>query len=117
MCRRKLDNIGFGRECRLKSDIVIREVARSGKRFSGQFLNIKSRIYDDTLRQFCIRTPRSSGNAVQRNRIKRIIRETLRLNMDKFKQGTRAVIWINAIPSVDPVSGIAGDISRFLDHA
>gem|GEM_PF-4986034 len=37
--------------------------------------------------------------------------------MDKFKQGTRAVIWINAIPSVDPVSGIAGDISRFLDHA
>lgn len=37
--------------------------------------------------------------------------------MEQFKPGIRAIIWIQAIPSADPVSGIEGDILRFLDHA
>jgi len=117
VCRRKPDNLRFGRDRRLKSDAVIRELARTGRRFSGRFLNIKSRVFDDNRRQFCIRTPRAAGNAVQRNRVKRVIREVLRKNMERFKPGTRAVIWIRAIPASDLTSGVTGDILRFLDNA
>jgi ribonuclease P protein component len=117
VCRRKPDNLGFGRDSRLKSDAVIRELARSGKRYSGQFLSIKSRVFDDNLRQFCIRTPRAVGNAVQRNRIKRVIREILRKNMERFKPGIRAVIWIRSIPGDNHTSRVTGDILRFLDNA
>ncbi len=111
------DNFPFGRNFRLKSDLIIRETLRTGRKFSGRFLNIRCIVKNDNLRQFCIRTPKSIGNAVCRNRTKRLIRETLRMSMDRFKPGVRLVILVKRLPNEDVQSLFSDDLTRFLEDA
>jgi ribonuclease P protein component len=111
------DNFPFGRDFRLKSDLIIRETMRTGWKFSGRFLNIRCIRKDDNLRQFCIKTPKSIGNAVCRNRTKRIVREILRKSMDRFEPGIRLVIFVKSVPADDAQSHFSADLMRFLENA
>jgi ribonuclease P protein component len=73
-------------------------------------------ILDDTLRQFCIKTPRAVGTAVRRNRAKRIIREMLRLNLDRIRPGTRAVIVVRSLDD-DQGKSLRADMTEFIENA
>jgi ribonuclease P protein component len=115
--RRRTDSFRFGREFRLKSDLIIRELLKTGRRSSGRFLDIRVKSYDDDLRQFCIRTPRKLGNAVFRNRLKRVIREELRKSMDRIRPGTRAVVLVKGFPADNMTSLLSDDLMRLLGNA
>ena len=117
MYRRRSGSFRFGRESRLKSDLVIRDVIRTGKRVHGRYLDFIYKADDDELRQFCIKTPKRIGNAVRRNRLKRVIREILRKNMDRFKLGTRMVIRVKEFPTDSISSQLLNDFNRFFDYA
>jgi len=115
--RRRSDSFRFGREFRLKSDLIIRELLKTGRRFSGRFLDIKVKSYDDDLRQFCIRTPKRLGNAVCRNRLKRVIREEIRKCMDQIRPGTRAVVLVKGFPANNMTSLLSDDLTRLFGNA
>ncbi len=115
--RGKSDSFRFGKEFRLSSDLKIREIMKTGRRFSGRFMNVRFLISDDTMRQFCIRIPKRMGNAVLRNRIKRLIREELRKGMDRFRPGVRAVIIVKEVPTDSMASQLSDDLTRCLGNA
>jgi len=115
--QKRPDSFRFGREFRLKSDLIIRELLKTGRRFSGRFLEVRLRNYDDELRQFCIRTPKKLGNAVCRNRVKRVIREELRKSMDRIGPGMRAVVLVRRLPAENMASQLADDLKRLFDNA
>ena len=96
---------------------MIRELLKTGRRFSGRFLDVRVKSYDDDLRQFCIRTPRRLGNAVCRNRLKRVIREELRKSMDRIRPGTRAVVLVKGFPTDNVDSLLSDDLTRLLGNA
>ena len=96
---------------------MIRELLKTGRRFSGRFLDVRVKSYDDDLRQFCIRTPRRLGNAVCRNRLKRVIREELRKSMDRIRPGTRAVVLVKGFPNDNVDSLLSDDLTRLLGNA
>ena len=96
---------------------MIRELLKTGRRFSGRFLDIRVKSYDDDLRQFCIRTPKRLGNAVCRNRLKRVIREELRKSMDQIRPGTRAVVFVKGFPADNMTSLLSDDLMRLLGNA
>ena len=62
--------------------------------------------------QFGIAISRKAGNAVRRNRIKRLIREFLRTHKDIWPQNKMVVIWIKA-PVADE-AGLLAEIDEML---
>lgn len=68
----------FPRTCRLQGRKAILDVIRKGDKLRGKNLGLS--YIEGTPTRFGISVPRSYGNAVRRNRIKRIIREFLRQN-------------------------------------
>jgi ribonuclease P protein component len=63
--------------------VEIREVLEQGKRLSGKYVNIFIKTADRE--RFAVLVPRRLGNAVKRNRMKRLAREVYRLNPDWFR--------------------------------
>jgi ribonuclease P protein component len=115
--RERSGSLRFGSEFRLKSDPVIRDVLATGRRFSGQYLDLRLKVYDDTMRQFCIRAPRAVCNAVCRNKVKRLIREELRKRMERIRPGTRAVFLLRGVPRGGSMYRLLADLKRLLDNA
>jgi ribonuclease P protein component len=104
----------FGKEFRLKRELTIRTIMKTGSRRSSRFLDIRYINCGDDLRQFCIKTPKRLGNAVCRNRIKRIIREELRRSVSRIEPGMRAVVLVRRLPDGDVAARLSGDLLRFL---
>ena len=72
---------------------------------------------DDLRRQFCVRTPKRIGIAVTRNRLKRVVREAIRLRLDMFDLGLRAVIRVKYAPDRDVSALVESDLTGFLKNA
>jgi len=72
---------------------------------------------DDLRRQFCVRTPKRIGIAVTRNRLKRIVRERLRLHLNMFAPGFSAVIRVKYAPDRDISALVESDLKGFLKNA
>jgi ribonuclease P protein component len=70
----------------LKRRVEIREVLEQGKRLSGKYVNIFIKTADRE--RFAVLVPRRLGNAVKRNRMKRLAREVYRLNPDRFRNAS-----------------------------
>ncbi|MCP4583875.1 MAG: ribonuclease P protein component [candidate division Zixibacteria bacterium] len=68
----------FPRACRLRGRTAIRETAIKGRKLSADSLGISYIESEQT--RFGISVTRKFGNAVRRNRAKRLIREFLRKN-------------------------------------
>ncbi len=68
----------------LKHQPEIQEVLSSGKRVPGKFANMFFKTADSA--KFAVLVPRRLGNAVHRNKMKRLAREIYRCNPEWFKQ-------------------------------
>ena len=80
-------------------------------------MDIRFVTADDSRRQFCIRTPKRIGIAVTRNRLKRVVREAIRLHLDRFDNGLRAVIRVKYAPDQDTSALVESDLKGFLNNA
>ncbi|MGB1253598.1 MAG: ribonuclease P protein component [Candidatus Promineifilaceae bacterium] len=80
---------------RLRSNTEIRPVWRYGKRFRhshGMLVLVKN---DLGRTRFCYSASKRIGNAVKRNRAKRLMREVVRLHLDEIKDGWDCVLVAN----------------------
>jgi ribonuclease P protein component len=75
----------------LKNSKEIREVLHDGRRLSGESINIFYISADEE--KFAVVVPRRIGNAVKRNRMKRVAREIYRKNPEWF-QNMKVVFFI-----------------------
>ena len=75
------------RRFRLRRSTDFERVRRSGKSYAHPFVVVIKHPNDLAFSRFGFSAGRSVGNAVQRNRAKRRIREIVRLRMSKIQPG------------------------------
>ncbi|MEF8726105.1 MAG: ribonuclease P protein component [Candidatus Bipolaricaulota bacterium] len=74
----------FTKENRLKTEKDFSRVYRDGRRFEGDFFVFYLLEKEEGKPRIGIVTPKGIGSAVERNRVKRIIRESFRKNKGIF---------------------------------
>jgi ribonuclease P protein component len=82
----------FPKEIRVKKQSEFDQVIKEGSRKSGEYLVLYRLRSSDEGQKFGIKIGRGTKGAVKRNKIKRIIRETLRKNKDKFDPNEKVVV-------------------------
>ena len=90
----------FGREYSLKEDLAIKRVFNSGRKFKGSCLSIFHYGAGSLPLKVVIKVPKANGSAPRRNKIKRIVREVIRKNKEKFESRGHLVIISNINPDV-----------------
>lgn len=80
-------------------------------------MDVKRLVLDDDKKQFCIKIPRHVGNAVRRNRIKRVIREIIRHNLDMIQPGTKAILFVKKDPGTHEANALGEEILRAFSNA
>ncbi|HDN04725.1 MAG TPA: ribonuclease P protein component [Chloroflexi bacterium] len=88
------------RRFRLTSSIEIQRVRRSGKSFAHPLLVLILQAGNDPISRFAVTAGTSIGNAVQRNRAKRLLRAALREVIADFPPGYNGIL-IARKPLVD----------------
>jgi len=91
LIRERLD-LTFPRSVRVRSRADYLKVQRSGRKVGGRYLIILSMDNNLPASRFGITVSRKTGNAVNRNRIKRRIRELQRLNRSSIVPGKDIVV-------------------------
>jgi ribonuclease P protein component len=77
----------LNRKNRLTNNSEFQQVYNQGRSFAGSYvvLYVKKNRMEHT--RFGFTVSKKIGNAVERNRIKRIMREICRLNLERFAEG------------------------------
>ena len=85
---------GFGDDARLKARREFRQVFESGKKTVGRALILWHRV-DASEREprLGLSVSAKVGNAVRRNRLKRLLRETFRLRRSELRPGVEMVAY------------------------
>ncbi len=88
---------GLSRQEKVKSKKDFKEIFNSGQRYSNSLISIVFKNNQEAsgkgpIRRLGIIASRKAGNAVQRNRLKRLIRETFRLGKQDFKRAVDLVV-------------------------
>ena len=73
-------------EIRIKSKIEFEDIIKNGKKKSNSYFVIYNKERKNEFSRFGISLSKKFGNAVKRNRYKRILREIIRINQKKFKK-------------------------------
>lgn len=101
----------------LKKNYEFRLVLKKGKYYSGKY--IESFVLNNNLdiNKIGIAIKTKVGKAVKRNRIKRLIKESYRLNEDKFGVGKNLVFLVKKNQEIDSLEfrDIEKDIIFILD--
>ena len=85
-------NCGFPKRIRVKKQSEFDQIIKEGSRTSGEYIVLYRLRSADEGQKFGIKIARGTKGAVRRNKIKRIIRETLRKNKDKFDPDEKVVV-------------------------
>jgi ribonuclease P protein component len=103
------------RERRLHAGWQFREVYRSGKAFHGSLMTLVSLTRQDDHGRFAFVAGRKVGNAVKRNRAKRLLREAFRATPNSQRDEARWRIWIARATCAEAVlAEVWGEMSRLL---
>ncbi len=80
---------------RLRKPSEFRRVYESGKRFEGRFMTVFILPSKTEFQRFGVTASKKAiGNAVARNRVKRLLRETFRLNKREFVEFETNFDWV-----------------------
>lgn len=105
-----MENCGFPKRIRVKKESEFNQIIKRGSKKSGKNIVLYRLRSSDEGQKFGIKITRGIKRAVERNKIKRIIRETLRKNKDKFESNEKVVVLFRS-PSKGPNRTVhAGEI-------
>lgn len=90
---------GFPKKIRIKKRSEFEEIQKKGKKTFGKNLILYRLDSSEKPQKFGVKVNRNIKGAVKRNRIKRILREIIRKNKDKFKENERVLIYYRQDPS------------------
>ncbi len=91
-----MSDFSFPKSTRLSSNSQFRKVIGARRRSNDGFLVVYSMANGREQSRLGVSVSKACGNAVARNRIKRLIREVFRLNVNKMPQGYDYVVLISA---------------------
>ena len=112
--RKSKSSQSFGREFSLKEDLAIKRVFSSGKKFKGSCLTIYYYGAGELPLKVALKVGKLNGSAPRRNKIKRIIREVIRLNRASFETIGNMVISARVNPELkSPYEIIKKDLMDF----
>lgn len=89
-----MKRFGLPRECRLRKKGEFNRVYRRGRRLHGEGFSLVAAANAEGCTRLGISVQKKTGNAVERNRIKRIIREAFRLQRECFPTGSDIVLTV-----------------------
>ncbi len=107
--RRSLPH-GFPAEERLRTDREFREVVRKGQRATTEHYTVYRDALGGQRRQVGVSAGKRAGGSVDRNRMKRLLREFYRLNKGLFPQGTRTAIVVRKTPGDAALETVSGEL-------
>jgi ribonuclease P protein component len=85
---------GLPKSCLLRKTAEFNQVYRSGRRLHGKNFSLIVLSGEQPDSRLGISIPRKVGNAVRRNRIKRLVRETFRLHRPLFPRSSDIVFTV-----------------------
>jgi ribonuclease P protein component len=91
-----MKNVGFPRSRRLTKQHEFRRLYRTGLRTSNEYLTVYSGRIESRGGKVGIVAGKRLGKAVERNRIRRVLRETVRTNQDSINDKTDLAIVVKS---------------------
>jgi len=91
-----MENCGFPKKIRVKKESEFNQIIKNGTKKSGKDVTLFCLRSQDEGQKFGIKISRGMKGAVKRNKIKRIIRETLRKNKDQFDPNEKVVVLVKS---------------------
>lgn len=99
------------KSCLLRKTREFKQVYRRGQRLRGNGFALICLPGDQSDSRLGISVHRKAGNAVRRNRIKRIVRETFRLHREIFPQSSDIVFTVRPEFSLDGMHAVRAAVS------
>lgn len=88
-----MDKLKFTKQQRISTGAEYQEILKNGKKASDSYFRIIAVIKPEQIdRKIGIIVSKKVGTAVNRNRIKRVVREIFRLNQKQIAIGTNVVV-------------------------
>ncbi len=100
----------FPKSDRLRTDREYREVVHKGERTRSPHFTIYRDYLAGDGRKMGISVGRRVGNAVVRNRVKRLVREFCRQNKSSFPPGSRTAIVARMAPEGSTLSAVGTEL-------
>ncbi|MFA5423543.1 MAG: ribonuclease P protein component [Phycisphaerae bacterium] len=90
-----MSGLSFKKDKKLVSNRQFESVIKTGRRASNWLLVVYSAANDGVHSRLGVSVSKSCGNAVVRNRLKRLIREAFRLNQERIPAGVDYVVLVS----------------------
>ncbi|MFQ6002322.1 MAG: ribonuclease P protein component [Candidatus Zixiibacteriota bacterium] len=103
-------NCGFPKKIRVKKGSEFDQIIKKGSKKLGENIVLYRLRSSDEGQKFGIKITKGIKGAVKRNRIKRIIRETLRKNKDKFDPDEKVVVLFRSSARATPRMAYTNEI-------
>lgn len=109
-----MQNCGFPKKIRVKKESEFDQIIRNGFKKSGANLVLYRLCSSDQGQKFGIKISRGIKGAVKRNKIKRIIREILRKNKEKFGPREEVVVVFRSKGKATDFDGLKDELENLI---